>query len=43
MSDMLVLHIEYMEWMKVQLKSGMTPFVQGSCCTVINPKQKTTD
>lgn len=37
-TDMLVLHLEYMEWMKVQLKSGMAPFIQGACCSVISTR-----
>jgi hypothetical protein len=37
---MLVLHLEYMEWMKIQLKQGMAPFIQGACCSVYSNKSR---
>ena len=42
-NDMLVLHLEYMEWMKIQLKQGMAPFIQGACCSVLSHKQRTNE
>ena len=39
-SEMYVLHLDYMEWMKIQLKQGMSPFIQGACCSVISLKAK---
>ena len=33
-NEMIVLQLEFLEWMKIQLKSGMAPFVQGACCSV---------
>ena len=33
-NEMLVCHLEYFEWMKINLKTGMAPFIQGACCTV---------
>ena len=43
-NEMIVLHLEFMEWMKVQLKQGMVPFIQGACCTVqINKRKDTMD
>mmetsp|Transcript_24891 Transcript_24891/g.33333 ORF Transcript_24891/g.33333 Transcript_24891/m.33333 type:complete len:137 (+) Transcript_24891:340-750(+) len=39
-TDMLVLHLEYMEWMKIQLKQGMAPFIQGACCSVYSNKSR---
>ena len=40
-NEMIVCHLDHMEWMKLQLKQGMAPFVQGACCSVINQKKKT--
>ena len=31
---MVVLHLENFEWVKINLKQGMTPFIQGACCAV---------
>ena len=43
-NEMIVLHLDFMEWMKVQLKQGMVPFIQGACCTVqINKRKDTMD
>ena len=33
-NEMIVLQLEYLEWMKIQLKQGMAPFIQGACCSV---------
>ena len=45
-NEMIVLQLEYLEWMKIQLKTGMAPFIQGACCSVQNnssKKSETTD
>lgn len=34
MNEMLVLHLDYNEWNKLQIKNGMPPFIQGGCCNV---------
>ena len=39
-NEMIVLHMEYLEWAKLHLKSGMQPFTQGACCSVYAPKKK---
>ena len=39
-NEMLVCHLEYLEWMKIQLKQGMAPFIQGACCSVTSSKNK---
>lgn len=41
-NEMIVLHLDFMEWMKVQLKQGMVPFIQGACCTVLINNKKPT-
>jgi len=33
---MLVLHLDLQEWVKLTVKNGMNPFIQGACCPVIN-------
>jgi hypothetical protein len=42
-NEMIVLQLEYLEWMKIQLKTGMQPFVQGACCSVIAGSRKQND
>ena len=39
-NEMIVLHMDYLEWAKLHLKSGMQPFTQGACCSVYAPKKK---
>ena len=39
-NEMIVCHLEYLEWMKIQLKQGMSPFIQGACCSVFSSKNK---
>ena len=39
-NEMIVCHLEYLEWMKIQLKAGMAPFIQGACCSVTSVKSK---
>lgn len=31
---MIVLQLDYLEWMKISLKQGMAPFIQGAVCSV---------
>lgn len=39
-NEMIVLQLEYLEWMKIQLKNGIQPFVQGACCSVVAASSK---
>ena len=41
-NEMIVCHLEYLEWMKIQLKQGMAPFVQGASCSVVSHKSRNT-
>ena len=38
-NEMIVLHLDHFEWMKIQLKQGMAPFIQGGCCSVNTGKR----
>jgi hypothetical protein len=38
---MLVLHLDLQEWVKLTVKNGMAPFIQGACCTVMNVNKNT--
>lgn len=42
-NDMIVCHLDHLEWMKITLKQGMAPFIQGASCSVISTKNKTAD
>lgn len=42
-TDMLALQLDYMEWMKIQPKNGMMPFIQGACCSVVAPSKTRTE
>ena len=42
-NEMIVLQLEYLEWMKIQLKTGMAPFVQGACCSVQSDNRRNAD
>jgi hypothetical protein len=39
LNEMLVLHLDFNEWVKLSVKNGMNPFIQGACCTVISGKK----
>ena len=43
LNEMIVCHLDQMEWMKLQLKQGMAPFIQGACCSVVSQKRGSND
>ena len=36
LNEMLVLHLDLLEWVKLTVMNGMQPFIQGACCNVSN-------
>ena len=41
LNEMIVLQVDTREWLKLNFKNGMQPFVQGACCTVLPIKKRT--
>ena len=43
LNEMLVLHLDLLEWVKLTIKNGMAPFIQGACCNVSNTGKLSTN